>query len=142
MKQCPQFRQGKPLESKGQMVKSPSNKTTSNYVTSQEYEKETELQQTQQRIEQLRRELQDAELQEAVALRTVVMHVVKPNNESKDPALGKFQTPSIAVNNYGGGMVSIINQIPVSLKLGNKEGCATILVQRELHWTFYWVLTC
>ena len=184
-KQCPQLRRGKPFESKGQIGKLPSGKTSSNYVSSQEYEKGAQLQQTQQRIEQLRRELQEAELQEAVALRTAVTHVVKPNSESKDPALGpsihvevlleghpvkalvdtgspvtivsisclldileklknsnqtmdewkqqvqsKFQTPSVAVNNYGGGMVNIISQIPVTLKLGNKECCATILVQK------------
>ena len=50
--------------------------------------------------------------------------------EWKQQVQSKFQTPSIAVNNYGGGMVNIISQIPVSLKLGDKECHATILVQK------------
>ena len=34
------------------------------------------------------------------------------------------------MNNYGGGEVNIIGQLPVSLKLGDKECRATILVQK------------
>ena len=50
--------------------------------------------------------------------------------EWKQQVQSKLQTPSIAVNNYGGGTVNIISQISVSLKLGDKECRATILVQK------------
>ena len=179
------------------MGRLPSGKTSSNYVSSHEHEKGAELKHIRQRVDQLRKELQDAELQEALALQTEGTHVVKPKDESNNPALSpsihvevlleghpvkalvdtgspvtivsitclldilgklrnpnqtmdewkiqiqrKFQTPSIVVNNYGGGMINIISQIPVSLRLGDKEYCATILVQKEQLWTSYWVLNC
>ena len=41
----------------------------------------------------------------------------------------RFQTASLSVNNYGGGEVNIIGQLPVSLKLGDKN--TIILVQKE-----------
>ena len=37
---------------------------------------------------------------------------------------------SITVSNYGGGVVNIISQIPVSLKLGKTECSAMIEVQK------------
>ena len=42
----------------------------------------------------------------------------------------KFQSPSIAVSNHGGGVVNIISQIPVSLKLGKTECSAMIQMQK------------
>ena len=42
----------------------------------------------------------------------------------------QFQTTSLSVDNYGGGEVNVISQLPVSLKLGDKEYCAIILVQK------------
>ena len=59
-------------------------------------------------------------------LRTPNQTLEEWQQEVKD----RFQTASLSVNNYGGGEVNIIGQLPVSLKLGDKECCAIILVQK------------
>ena len=59
-------------------------------------------------------------------LRTPNQTLEEWQQEVKD----RFQTASLSVNNYGGGEVNIIGQLPVLLKLGDKECCAIILVQK------------
>jgi len=58
-----------------------------------------------------------------------ILGKLKSSTQSKEEwkrqVRNKFQTPSIVVGNYGGGVVNIISQIPVSLKLGDKECSAT-----------------
>ena len=54
----------------------------------------------------------------------------QPLEEWQQEVKDRFQTTNLSVNNYGGGEVNIIGQLPVSLKLGDKECCAIILVQK------------
>ena len=66
-------------------------------------------------------------------LRTPNQTLEEWQQEVKD----RFQTVSLSVNNYDGDEVNIIGQLPVSLKLGDKECCAIILVQKGPLWTYY-----
>lgn len=50
--------------------------------------------------------------------------------EWKQEVQKKFQEPTLSVNNYGGGDVNVIGQLPVTLQVENKECQATILVQK------------
>ena len=50
--------------------------------------------------------------------------------EWKQVVQNKFQEPTLSVNNYGGGEVNVIGQLPVTLQVENKECQATILVQK------------
>ena len=50
--------------------------------------------------------------------------------EWKQEVKDRFQTATLSVNNYGGGEVNVAGQLPVSLKLGDKECRAIILVQK------------
>ena len=63
----------------------------------------------------------------------VLAKIRTPNQtleEWKQEVKDRFQTTSLSVNNYGSGEVNIVGQLPVSLKLGDKEYHAIILVQK------------
>ena len=50
--------------------------------------------------------------------------------EWKQKVKDRFQTATLSVNNYGGGEVNVVGQLSISLKLGDKECHAIILVQK------------
>ena len=63
----------------------------------------------------------------------VLVKLQTPNQaweQWKQEVKDRFQTTSLSVNNYGGGEVNIVGQLPVLLKLGDKECHAIILVQK------------
>ena len=54
----------------------------------------------------------------------------QPVEEWKQEVQKKFQKPSLSVNNYSGGDVNVIGQLPVALQVENRNCLATILVQK------------